>query len=104
MRWRIYYGDGSAFTGDERDYFLAPTVSVQVIAQEQECRRGYILIHQKDIYVWRPALGWCGVDDAGAWDYRFAPGFVKYEIYGRTARDEDYHAAILRAQAEGLGP
>ena len=97
IRFRIYYGDGSTYSGDP---YLAPQTGVQVVAQENRKR----LISGKDAYCWKPESGWHGCDTLGMWDYLFSYRGPKAVLFGREMqRDEDFFALRRRATAEGLG-
>ena len=102
MRFRIYYADGSAYSGDP---FHAPPRLAQVIAQEaSHTRQGYILIHGKDFYCWREDGGWFGVNDGGFWEYLLTTDGPLKVIHGWTmARTPEFHECVRRASSEGLG-
>lgn len=109
MRFRIYYGDGSVYSGDP---LLAPTTNIQVIAQEDPTSaKGFILIRgipdagRSDVgwYTWR--------DDGYGWDVHDLAGFVDYlHCYhgpqrvgiGRTIPTDLYFSILDRAGREGL--
>jgi hypothetical protein len=107
MRFRVYYGDGSTFAGEGLDDALrTPQNNVQVIiVQNPDSPRGWNLVRSKGLhgyYVWRNG-GWEITDEAGVWDYRLMHTEPRVEIYGRTVKDEAFHACVTRAVKEGLG-
>lgn len=99
-RFRVYYGDGSTYSGDP---FQAPPANVQAIAYEEpNAQAGFLVVQGKDCYVWRYGL-WDGVDIGGLWDYLLIGTGPKYVLCGRSIRDEDFWATVTRAGKEGLG-
>ncbi len=97
MRFRIYYGDGSTYSGDP---YLAPQTGVQVVAQENRTAP----MSGKDAYYWKPESGWHGCDVLGMWDYLFSYRGPKAILFGREMqRDEDFWSLRQRAKVEGLG-
>lgn len=102
-RFRIYYDDGSTYSGDP---FLAPQVGVQVIVLESQTDRGFILIYSKSLsgYYCLRNGAWFVTDDAGFWDYLLIHQGPKKIIFGRTmARTDEFWKMIKRASSEGLG-
>lgn len=109
MRFRIYYGDGTAYSGDP---YLAPASNVQVIAQEdRSAESGYILIHGianasqsgLGIYCWRDdGYGWDIHDEAGLYDYLFNYRGPKAIIFGRTIPSDVFFGILGRAGKEGI--
>lgn len=102
IKFKIYYGDGSVYSGDP---FKAPRVNVQVIVQEAKNERGFMLVHSKTLhgyYCWKPE-GWYLCDDGGFWDYLMIAEGPKYVLFGRTmSRDDDFWQIVGRAGREGL--
>jgi len=99
MRWRIYYGDGLTYDGNS---FYAPPLNVQLIIQESDNKRGFILIHGQPYYCWDKDMGWDGKDEPGKHDYLMhTDGPVKV-LYGRTIYDQIYQDICRRAVEEGL--
>lgn len=95
MRFRIYYADGSTYSGDP---FFAPPTGVQAVAQDGRVMAG------KDAYYWKPVSGWHACDTLGMWDYLFMYTGPKAILFGREMeRDEDFWEVKARAQAEGVG-
>lgn len=96
MDWKIYYGDGSTYSGSLEE---APTRDVQAIVQP--CKKtGWALQHTTDYYVWRDDLNeWRGTDINGLWDYLTRNGMKKV-LFGRTLLDEEYTAIFRQAKAE----
>lgn len=108
MRFRIYYGDGSTYSGDP---FLAPSANVQVIAQEDSSPKGWILIHgianasqsYMGWYTWRDdGYGWDIHDEAGFYDYLFNYRGPKAILLGRTIPSQDFFKILDRAGKEGV--
>ena len=97
IRFRIYYGDGSTYSGDP---YLAPQTGVQVVSQENRKQ----LMSGKDVYYWKPESGWHACDMLGMWDHLFMYRGPKAILFGREMqRDEDFWALRQRAKVEGLG-
>ncbi len=97
MRFRIYYGDGSTYSGDP---YLAPQTGVQAVAQENRD----VPMSGKDAYYWKPETGWHSCDTLGMWDYLFSYRGPKAILFGREMqRDENFWAIRQRARVEGLG-
>lgn len=102
MRWRVYYGDGSTFSGDDSNPWDAPATDVQAIAVEM-VEGEHRVIHSKDAYYWRNN-GWFACDMLGFWDYMLMHKGPKAVLFGRSmARGDDFFKLVKRAQAEGLG-
>lgn len=103
MRFRIYYGDDSTYSGDP---FYAPPTNVQTIAMEDPgAARGHRLVTEspRDAYYYREGMWW-SCDEMGLWDYMFEHIGPKAVLFGRTmTRSEDYWAIVNRAKAEGFG-
>lgn len=105
MRWRIYYGDGSAYAGQTlEDAIHAPRLDVQVIWIENPKRsQGGGIVKGRDFYVYKSDRWW-GCDTAGYWDYVFHYEPPLAVIFGRTMGTEDaYNDIRLRALKEKLG-
>lgn len=98
MRYRIYYGDNSVYSGDP---YTAPVQNVQVIARETT--EGFALMHSKDIYYWHPESGWNGCDMPGFWDHLLSYVGPKAFVFGRSLRDDQFWKVVERATQEGLG-
>ena len=98
MRFRIYYGDGTTYSGDP---FLAPSSGVQAVAVEEG--DGFVIRAGKDHYCWKEDNGWIGTDGPGREDYlTFNEGPCK-ALNGRTIRNDAYFAVVTRVTKEGLG-
>ncbi len=54
MKWRIYYGDGSTYSGEsDEDAFNAPTINVQVLKLEVSVNpNGYVIHHGMSFFCW----------------------------------------------------
>ena len=95
MNWRIYYADGSTFSGDAAD---APGLGVIVIAlKHPDPEIGAYIQHQADYYIW---LGdrWLACDLFRLWQYLFIEKLdhPKHALAGQTI-DNDHYMQILRA-------
>lgn len=107
-RFRIYYGDGSAYQGSsDEDAYAAPSTDVQIIAQgDSDSPRGWSLIFGKALhgyYCWRNGR-WFITDDAGFWDYLLCLPGPKKVVFGRSMpRTVKFNEVMQRAKAEGLG-
>ena len=100
MRFRIYYGDGSTFSGDPFD---AHPLDVQAIVNEEPSSpTGFVVRNGGSAYVWREETWW-DTDEAGMWDYLLTSRGPKAVLFGRTMRNDPYWAIVARAQKEGLG-
>lgn len=105
MRFRIYYGDGSTYSGDP---FHAPRENVQCIAQEDEAfGKGWRPIRseltRKGNYCWHPNLGWVDHTDAGLIRYLVRLDGPKYVIFGDEIARADYWRIVEKMNQEGLG-
>ena len=102
MKFRVYYGDGSTYSGDP---FEAPRCNVQAIVNENPASpQGFDVCtgSKSDYYIWRDGQWW-DCDEAGMWDYLLLLTGPKSILFGRTMRNEEYWAIVARAQKEGLG-
>jgi hypothetical protein len=97
--FRIYYGDGSTYSGDP---FFAPRLDVQVIAQRADNPRGRILSHGKDFYYWQDKEGWWPTDLLGLtrWLEKCPPNRLQI-LCGENCPEFD--EILKRAIEEGLG-
>lgn len=103
-RWRIYYGDDTVFSSDDGTPFDAPTLNIQVIAQEDpDATGGRILIHGHNVYFWLDDGGWHGADRWGVDQYLFTQGIPKYLVFGTTMNTKAFMRIRDRASREGLG-
>ena len=104
MRFRIYYGDGSTYSGDP---YHAPPNNVQCVVQEMPGHeRGWVISkgeHETKGSWWWDGEHWRVCDTAGMWDYLLMHVGPKAILFGRTLRDSDHWAIIERANREGLG-
>ena len=104
-KWRIYYGDGSAYSGStEKEAINAPTINVQVIWIENPKRsQGGGIVTGRDMYLYKSDR-WFGCDEAGFYDYLFHYPGPKAVLFGRTmGREEDYNEIVQKAIREKLG-
>ncbi len=99
-RFRIYYGDGSTYSGDP---YYAPATNVQVVALEEPgAARGHIVVTAKDAYYYREGRWW-GCDEMGLFDYLMEHEGPKAVLFGRSmTRNDAYWAIVQRAKAEGF--
>lgn len=105
MRFRIWYDDGTIYTGDD-PALVWKRDGVQIICQKHpEATRGSYLSHQTPFYIWMEGGGWVAADQAGFWDYLLRPGvFARHILIGRTMPSTDKFNALLgRAEKERLG-
>ena len=99
LRFLIYYGDGSTYSGDP---FLAPGTNVQIIVVEDPCERGFVLQMLSDMYYWN-GMRWRGCDVAGMYDYLFEYLGPQKIVFGRTMPiNVEFNALVARAMDEGL--
>lgn len=94
MRWRIYYGDGSTYSGDP---FLAPPTNAQGVAFKDRSP-----VFGKSAYYWRDN-DWWACDEAGMWDYLMMHIGPKAVVFGRTLRDDQFYDIKKRMMSEGVG-
>ncbi len=101
MKFRIYYADGSTYSGDP--YYVNPPTGVQVIATEEPAAAlGYVLTTSKDAFYYKEGRWW-GCDEMGLFDYLMQYVGPKAVLFGRTmSRNEDYWAIVTRAKKEGI--
>lgn len=99
MGWKVYYGDGSTFSGDDGEFSLAPARGVQVIVQDHP-GVGMELVTGADYYVWGGC--WRGVDIFGLFDYLIEPGMKKV-IFGRTITQDEYNKIMRGANLDKSG-
>lgn len=92
--WRVYYGDGSIYSGEVAD---TPARNVQVIAQSSP-EHGWSAVAGTDYYIWREDR-WVGVDWFGLCDYLIDPGMKKV-LFGRTLTKEEFNAVWQRMMAD----
>ena len=92
--WVIVYEDGSVFSNEDGDPWLAPRAGVMVVLREDE--KVDVLAEESGAgyWVWKDDT-WVGVDEGGVWDYRYhhmeQPHVV---IYGRMLKDEKWEGEI----------
>lgn len=100
-RFRIYYGDGSTYSGDP---YFAPPHNVQVIAQQEGDQT--VLLHgvqeTKGTWYW-DGQRWRPCDLPGLWDHLLMFVGPKAILFGRTVRDDVFWETVSRANREGLG-
>lgn len=89
--YRIYYGDGTTYDGEEGPPTGDRARGVQAIAQDDPYV-GVAVVTKSPVYVWRDEE-WVGLDWFDLWDFLLDSGIV---IFGRTIRREEYHAIMQR--------
>lgn len=104
-RFRIYYGDGSTYSGNP---FYAPARNVICIIMEDTSEgRGWRLVRtektHRGYYCWWPEIGWLDHDQAGFYDYLYHCDGPTKVIFGHEIRTEDYWMIVGRATGAGLG-
>ncbi len=102
LRFRIYYGDGSTYSGDP--YYAPPTNVQCIVMEDPKTARGYRLVTERtrDAYYFREGRWWA-CDEMGFYDYMYEHIGPKAVVFGRTmTRSEDYWAIVNRAKDEGL--
>lgn len=99
--WKIFYGDGTAFSSEDGDPCDAPAWDVQIIVQVDPVSGRYNQTGD-DYYVFRDGR-WCGVDEVGFVDYlaHHCPSIVKF---GRTIGNERYYEVLKAAEADPAFP
>lgn len=86
---KIYYGDGSVYSGDP---FQAVPNNVIAVSVE-----GRPLWHSRDAYYWHKDMGWVPCDVPGMWDYLLNYVGPKAILFGRNVRDDVYWEIVKRA-------
>ena len=94
--WRVYYGDGSAFSSNDGGPADVPGRDVQAIVQVDE-RVGRSILSQHDYYVWRGE--WIGVDLCGLFDYLGDTGWARV-LCGRMINRRAFHDVYQRAKTD----
>jgi len=102
--WRLYYGDGSAFSNLDGLPEQAPCVNVMCVAYYDGDNRRR-LAHSADYYFYEDGR-WYSVDLFGLWDYLSRPG-LKTVKFGRMIGDGQYRLVMQQAMTdlpvEGIG-
>lgn len=101
MDWKVYYEDGTTFSGDAS---VAPVMGVLVII-EKDPLHGRRIITNADYYVWDDrgeGMHWWEADFVGLVDYLIKPGMkrvligrltsnsVFQEVYDKAYNDPDF--------------
>jgi len=82
FNWKIYYGDGTTYDGDQ-DPYLAPTTNAQ-IAVIADPNHGWTMQAYEGFYWYEPDMdAWIAGDSFGYNDYMLRDG-PKKVIFGRT--------------------
>jgi len=93
MRWKIFYGDGSTYTGDP---YTAPARNVQAIIADDE-HHGWHCVRTCDYYWYLPDLDlWQGGDMFGLFDHLIEPG-QKRVLFGRTLGNQEFADVMAMA-------
>lgn len=96
MKFKIYYGDGSTYEGEDFDIFDAPPIDVQAIAQDGP--GNWHVVSHCHFYVWDAVMNFCGVDDAGYWQYMFKPQ-LHIVLFGQTIHTPVFQTIFQEALA-----
>lgn len=107
MKFKIYYGDGSTFSGKAED---APMTDVQIVTQEHyvkndagELVHTFKIIHNKSAYFWdTKSETWFATDRLGFYDLLYNMPNPKTMIFGRTIADDQFRVILKRAIKEGI--
>lgn len=118
VKWRLYYGDGSIYTGEtEEEAFKVPTLTAIILKQavdNPDNPRGYSLRQSCVAFCWEnitlsypvgtilEECRWGGKSDwSGVFDYigfRIGPQKI---VIGREIHDDTYHAISKLADNDG---
>lgn len=101
-RWKIYYGDGSTFSNEDGEYYMAPTLCVQAIVLGDE-DVGRLLIHGFTSYWWLYGE-WFGGDRNGEFQYDIKRGVLKYKVFGETISNKKFDEILKRAMTDDYFP
>lgn len=93
MSFKVYYADGSTYTGDVYD---ARAFGVLLIL-EKDKDHGRRIVSNGHYYIWQER--WFPVDFVGLIDYLAQPGPRKVLI-GRMVENDIWHAAWARAECD----
>lgn len=96
FRWRIYYGDGTAYDSRDGEAWDAPAVNVQaVVVSDPE--HGWYCCRADDFYWYlEDEDRWYSGERFGLFDYLTQPGRRKV-LFGRSIPDREYRAILDRA-------
>jgi hypothetical protein len=92
--WRIYYGDGSAFSSEEGRPEDAPRVNVMCIAWYNEDNRRR-LAHAADYYFYEEGR-WGACDSFGLFEYLIRSKFPVV-LFGRLIGDSRFRDIMAKA-------
>lgn len=113
MKWRLYYGDGSTYSGEsDEDAYNAPTISAVILKQECDNPRGYSLRHGCVFFCWERiqlsdgtilAEGrWGGKNDLfGLSHYYHTHQGPQKVLVGIEIHDQTYHDMSKMADNDG---
>jgi hypothetical protein len=97
--WRIYYADGSTFSGDDGGPDDAPPWGFICAVGYDETGARYIM-HGWDHYCWDRESGqWWGMDMCGLFD-RLSRNLVFAYKQGRTVTKSEFQATMQRAHVD----
>ena len=100
LKFRIWYGDGTWWTGDP--FKPKQRYDAQFLVQEGDTARGYNVDYGKDYYFYRNGV-WVGGDAGGLWDYLAMYDGPQSVILGRTmVRNQDFWDLKKKASELGL--
>jgi hypothetical protein len=97
VRWRIYYGDGSAFSDVDGDPTTAPALNVQVITQAVDDPAIVRTMVSRHDFYWSDQGQWFGGDLFGLFDFLMRASVVKF---GRALSRLQFEAILNRAIAD----
>jgi len=99
MDWKIYYGNGSAFSSDDGGVWEAPSHDVVCVVHKTE--NGRQCLNTWDWYIYRSDVGWWGVDMMGMVDQvmHFTDKVMGVK-QGRCIPDQDYYEIMSRARSD----
>ena len=98
MKWKIWYGDGTTFTGEDCKPEDVPKQNAQLVVIEDK-EHGRVICKSDDFYIWDMydgLMSWQGCDYFGYVDYMMRPG-SKIVLFGRTLGNVDYRNLVQKA-------
>lgn len=94
IAWKIYYDDGTTYTGDP---FLAPALGVLIVVHPDPEHGRYFRFNHD--YYWFENNRWEGGDLFGLYDYLMRPGCKKV-IFGRIVTNERFGEVYNQAMLD----
>ena len=113
MKWRLYYGDGSTYSGEtDEDAYNAPCISAILLKQEADNPKGYTIRHGCTFFVWERIMlsdgtvlkegRWGGKNDIfGLSHYFHTHKGPQKVLIGIEIHDATYHEIHIKAVSEG---